>query len=367
MNVVHISSESSWRGGEQQLAYLLEEHLQLGIRCTVVCRTNSSFAAYCQQQNIPFLSLPLRNSMDVYSAFKLWQFCRSHKADLLHVHSSRGHAIAYLSLLLGNKKPMILTRRVAFFIRNKGLNIIRYNSAAFKKIICVSKAVAASTAPVVRDKKKLEVVYSGIDLSRFSATEPASSSSLRTLLQLPAATPLVGTVAALTEEKDITTFLNAAAEIAKAQPEVHFVLVGDGPELSMLEQLATELAIRERVHFLGRRNDIPQLLPQFSLFLFTSRMEGLGTSVLDAFACRIPVVATAAGGIPEMVLHQHTGLLAPVGDAGALAQAAVKVLSDRSLQQQMVQNAHELLVEKFTRQSMAAGTLRIYQEVLAKT
>ncbi len=364
MKILHLSSETSWRGGEQQIAYLLEEQLRQGLTVLVICRPGSATASYCLQQHIPFITAGIKNSLDVGTAWKLKQICKKEKIDLVHVHSSRGHAIVHLAQLLGLRIPYILTRRVAFPIANKGLNILRYNSSQLKKIICISSAVMASTAPVVREQHKLRVIYDGIDLNRFSATAPPEQ-LLRQELGLADNTLLVGTVAALTAEKDLTTFIRAAGELADVLREAHFVIAGDGPERSALQTLTQLLHLEERLHFLGRRSDIPQLLPQLSLFLFTSRMEGLGTSVLDAFACRIPVVATAAGGIPEIVRHEVTGLLAPVGDAQGLAREAQRLLNNPALQSALVEHAHRLLLRSFTKEKMAADTLGVYQQVLA--
>ena len=362
MKILHLSSETSWRGGEQQIAYLIEELQRLGINCVVVCRPNSAFENYCRRKGLAYHALPLKNSLDLVSAWKLRRICRAEKIDLVHVHSSRGHAIMHLAQLLGTSTPFLLTRRVAFPIKNKGLNVLRYNSPQLRKIVCISRAVLESTAPVVKQKEKLAVVYDGIDLSRFAQHQPISS--LHQELQLNPKVPLVGTVAALTDEKDLPTFIRAAKEISTALPQLHFVIVGDGPQLPVLQEQARNLQLEDRLHFMGRRNDVPLLLPQLSLFMFTSRMEGLGTSVLDAFACELPVVATAAGGIPEIVRNEETGLLAPVGDAASLATAAIRILSNPSLATQLTKKAQSLLLQTFTKENMAAETLKVYQEVL---
>lgn len=365
MKILHISSESSWRGGEQQLAYLLEELQQLGISLFIACQQNSAFEAYCKKKSLPYALLPFRNSVDIGSALQLKRLCEQEKIDLVHVHSSRGHSIAYLAHLFGTKLPLLLTRRVAFPISGNRLNLLRYNSSQLQKIICVSEAVKESTAPILQDKGRLAVVYDGIDLGRFADT--SAFPSVHEELGLPATTPLIGTVAALTAEKDLTTFVRVAGKLKTILPHAHFVVIGDGPEKESLKALAQQLGVANAVHFLGRRNNVPQLLPQLNVFLFTSQMEGLGTSVLDAFACKIPVVATAAGGIPEMVLHEKTGLLTPVGDTDSLAKAVLRLTSDQELRQKLSNNAYALLLKKFTKDRMATETVRVYQKVFANT
>ncbi|EMR04076.1 glycosyltransferase family 4 protein [Cesiribacter andamanensis] len=363
MKILHLSSERSWRGGEQQIAYLIEELLAMGHPQVVVCKKGSAFEQHCRQKGWPHHTLPFRNSLDLASAWQLRRICHSEGADLLHVHSSRGQAIAHLAGLLGSLPPQLLTRRVAFPINHKGLNVLRYNAPQLKQIICISEAVKAATTPVLKNKEAVRVIYDGIDLSRFG--KGTTAPPLRHQLGLPKGTPLIGTVAALTAEKDISTFVRTSHQIAEALPGAYFVVVGDGPEQDALQELARQLGLSERLYFLGRRSDVPELLPQLSLFLFTSRQEGLGTSVLDAFACRVPVVSTNAGGLPEIVRHEQSGLVAPVGDTEALAAAAIRLLQNPELQQQLRTQAFHLLSRQFTKEKMAAETLRVYEDVLS--
>lgn len=362
MKVLHISSETGWRGGEQQIAYLLEELQLHGVENKVICRPGTAFEQYCKSSQTACYTLPLKNSLDVYSAWKIRKICRAEQATLVHVHSSRGHALMHLAQLMGSPTPYLLTRRVAFPIKSKGLNVLRYNSTRLRKIICISKAVLQSTAPVVENKEKLTVIYDGIDLKRFNTH--LGGNNLRAELQLEAQTPLIGTVAALTSEKDLSTFIHAAKAISDSLAAAHFVIAGSGPELPALTALRNTLGLSEKLHFLGKRQDIPSLLPQLDLFMLSSRMEGLGTSILDAFACRVAVAATAAGGIPEVVQNQQTGLTAPVGDSEALATAALTILQNEGLRHCFIQQAHALLMKQFTKAHMSTETLRIYQEVL---
>jgi len=104
------------------------------------------------------------------------------------------------------------------------------------------------------------------------------------------------------------------------------------------------------------------LLPEFDLFLFTSKTEGLGSSILDAYACEVPVVTTNAGGIPEIVKHNVTGLLASPGDAQALAAECLRVISDKELRNLLVKNASELVLG-FSKEVMGNSTFLVYSEL----
>ena len=191
---------------------------------------------------------------------------------------------------------------------------------------------------------------------------------VRACFGVPESVPLVGTVAALVDHKDHWTFLEAAARIVRGEGSArgaHFLIVGDGPLRAGLEARAGELGIAGRVHFAGFRDDVPEILPALDVLLFTSKEEGLGSSILEAWACGVPVVATAAGGIPELVRDGETGLLAPVGDAEALAGAVGRVLSDPALRAALVAGATARL-PTFGIDRMADGVLAVYREVVAE-
>src|SRR5436190_1576030 len=112
MRILHLSSEKSWRGGEQQMAYLVKELQKLGVQSSVVARYGSEFSNWCKLGAIPHMELGYKNDFDIASADKLRQYCRKEKFNLIHLHSSRGHGIAFLSALMGNRTPLVLSRRV---------------------------------------------------------------------------------------------------------------------------------------------------------------------------------------------------------------------------------------------------------------
>jgi glycosyltransferase involved in cell wall biosynthesis len=130
-----------------------------------------------------------------------------------------------------------------------------------------------------------------------------------------------------------------------------------------VEARVRALGLAERFSFLGFRADVPELLPELDVFVLTSRQEGLGTSILDAQASGVPVVATAAGGIPEAVLDGETGLLAPPGEAAALADRILRVLDDAALRERLVSAAARRVREEFGTDALAERTLAIYREV----
>ena len=255
---------------------------------------------------------------------------------------------------------MVLSRRVAFPVRQNYFTRWKYNHPAIKKIICISETVKQVVSRSIDRPERLTVVYSGIDPQRFKA------SSGYLVKQYPVAVGklVIGTIAALSGSKDLYTFLDTAFIFQEIGIPCHFFIVGEGPERAGLEEYIARKELQPHVTLTGFVSNVPELLPDFDIYLTTAKEEGLGTSVLDAFASRVPVVATRAGGIPEMVIHRETGLLAGVGDAATLATYLREIANDSSLKDKLVEAAYQHLLDHFTKEKMAQGTVEVYQSLL---
>jgi glycosyltransferase involved in cell wall biosynthesis len=173
----------------------------------------------------------------------------------------------------------------------------------------------------------------------------------------------VGNVAALTGHKDHATLLEAMALLHARLPGVRLVIAGDGELRGALEQKARALGLEGRVVFAGFRPDLDRLLPAFTVFCLSSHLEGLGTSLLDAMAFGLPVVATAAGGIPEAVEDGVSGRLVAPRDPRALADALAEALGDERRRAAWGAAGRRLYLERFTAQRMVEETLRVVGEL----
>ena len=184
-------------------------------------------------------------------------------------------------------------------------------------------------------------------------------------LGVPEGSPVVGNVAALTDHKDHGTLLEAAREVVRERPDVRFVIVGEGERRAELEALRRRLGLEGHVIFAGFRHDLDRLLPAFDVFCLSSHQEGLGTSLLDAMAFGRPIVATAAGGIPDAVEDGVTGCLVPVRDAAALARSLLALIADPSRRTEMGARGRQRFLARFTAEHMVEGTLAVYAELFA--
>jgi glycosyltransferase involved in cell wall biosynthesis len=172
---------------------------------------------------------------------------------------------------------------------------------------------------------------------------------------------VVGTVARLQPVKDQASLLAAFARVAAELPNAKLVLVGDGPVRAALESQSASPALAGRVIFLGRRSDIPDILPTFDVFALPSLSEGLPLTLLEAMAAGLPCVATAVGAMPEAIVAERTGLLVPVGDVAALADTLLRLLRDPNLRREMGQAGQKRARELFDLKVMT----RRYEDLYA--
>jgi len=250
---------------------------------------------------------------------------------------------------------VIGTRRVDFHIRRRrGLTRLLAGDSAWIRadhVVAVSAAVKDVLVSDGRSAGEVSIIADGVDPHevRRAAQEPAN---IRQRLRLPAGTPLAVNVAALVDHKDQHTLLRAARQARAARPDLHWAIAGEGSLRGSLTAEIRRLGLADRVHLLGYVERADALIAECDVFVMSSKEEGLGSVILNALALEKPVVATAAGGIPEIL---PAAALVPVGDATALADKVVAALDHRS---------PVPLPPQFTAVAMAQGVLDVYRSLL---
>ncbi len=360
MKVLHFSSAKTWRGGEQQIAYLLMELREKGIQQTVFCVKNSALASFCKKEDFAFEVYKKRASIDPAPALKLSRIISKNKIDLIHIHDAHAHTFACMGAAFFNiKTPFVLSRRVDFPIRKSFLSQWKYNHPNIKAILCVSAFIKKVIQSDIKDPSIIQVVHSGVDLSKFRFTK---NNILRKEYKIPDSDFLIANVAAIAPHKDYFTFVDTAALILNNRSDTRFLIIGgDGGEMQKIRNYIQEKNLGDKIQLTGFRNDIPKVLPGIDLFLFTSKEEGLGTSLLDALACKIPVVATNAGGAPEVIEHMKTGLVGNIKNAEQLAEHVLTLLDNHELQSSFISNGLQKL-KNFSTKETARKTLDTYRK-----
>jgi L-malate glycosyltransferase len=361
MHILHISLARSWRGGEQQLAYLYEQlHKKEGIRQTILCPYNSALATWCEQKNYEFYCIRKSFFHLLQNTYYLKRLCQKAGIDLIHTHDAHAHSLAYYAALAGSPTKIVVSRRVDFPVKQNLLSLGKYNHPKVKRILCVSNAIREITAPSIKDKSKLKVVYSGIDPDRI--IKRTDKPKLRKELGIAEDAILIGNTSAIAPHKDYHSFIQVAENILTTEANIYFVIIGYGPCFNEIQQAISDKGLSEKILMTGFRTDVAEIIHELNIFLITSETEGLGTSILDAFAAGVPVVATEAGGITELIKHEKTGLSAAVRDVQTLSKNVKSILNDPALKEKLVSGAKKHL-ENFTNLKMAEETLKAYREI----
>lgn len=358
MKILHVNCEKAWRGGERQTLLLAQSLSERGVANLIACRSGSPLLQSARGAAIATVALradAIRGAVAIASAAR--------SCDLIHCHTGRAHSLA-AGLSFWHRKPIIATRRVAFAPKRSWLGRRKYAGAA--KVVCVSAAIADQLRRWGVRSEQLAVIADGVPLPD-GADSSERAARLRARLGISADRKVVGTIGALVPEKDQATFLRAAAQVVKARSDVTFVVVGDGAMRDELLAQRDALGLQRNVSFTGFIAHADGVLGAFDVFVLSSRSEGLGSSILDAFAADVPVIATAVGGIPELVEHGETGLLVTAGDASAMAASILGLLEDRAWARRLAAAARLRVEREYSIGRMTERYLSLYREVLARS
>ena len=350
MNILHISSAKSWRGGERQVHFLIKGQETSENNVFLMCPSKSPLQGKCIANIKEFV--PFRNGATGYpmNLVSLMKICKAEKIDIIHGHDSHAHTLIWMAYKMGNLEvPAVVTRRLNNSIRDKSKS--KYNHPGIKKIICISEAVKEKMSPQIDDSNRLEIIHSSIDLSDISEPKQLSIEGEHK----------IGYVAAFTEEKDHLLFVEVALELLQQSNQYRFLLVGEGQLLEQTKNLITDHT--DKFEFTGFVNDVNTQYKKMDLLLHTAKSEALGTSILDGMKFGLPIVANGVGGIKEIVKHGKNGLLAGGRDVEQLVDHVSAILSDSGLYYQMSTESLAL-IKPFGVSAMVQKTMDVYIEVL---
>jgi teichuronic acid biosynthesis glycosyltransferase TuaC len=292
--------------------------------------------------------------------------------SLIHAHAALpcGHAAMLLAKDLGI--PFVVTvhgldafstRQVPGWFGRRCSEVCEDVYGAAARVICISEQVARRVREGLRGAANISVVYNGVDSSLFS---PAFSPVLTPADSAASSDPVILSVGNLIPIKGHELLLRSVAAIAPGHPRVQCRIIGDGPERVQLQELARELRIEDRVHFLGRRPrlEVAAAMRHCALFALPSWYEGLGSVYLEAMATERPAVGCCGQGIEEIICHGENGWLIEPKNFSGLTAALHTLLSDGPLRENLGRNARQTVLHGYTLAHQATQLLSIYRESL---
>jgi glycosyltransferase involved in cell wall biosynthesis len=362
---LHIDTARTWRGGQNQVLLTVNGLRAIGHRATLVAHPDGELRRRAAE-GLDLIPLAARTEIDLTAGWRLWRLIRRLQPDVVHAHDPHGIAMASLALSLASGSrggppppPLVASRRVDFHLKSNSFS--RWKHRQVGCFIAASDAIRQMLIADGIPADRTATVHEGIDLAHVRAAPPVN---VHEAFWLPHQAPVVGNVAALVPHKGQRHLIDAAQLVVREIPDARFVILGEGELREHLEHQIRNYHLEKHVLLPGFRTDVLGCLKSFDLFVMSSVTEGLGTSLLDAMACSRAIVATRAGGIPEIVEDGRTGVLVPPRDHRALAREIVRLLNDPDQRRRMGDAGFERVSARFTVERMVEETARIYSQVV---
>jgi glycosyltransferase involved in cell wall biosynthesis len=358
MRILQICSARLIGGGERYLADLSNSLASRGHDVFVALAPDAPLKdelSAVRKDNILFSRM--RNALDVFSAFKLADFARRNRIEIIHAHLARDYPLAALAARLA-KKPFVLTRHVLFPL-NRLQKLILKNVGG---IVAPSNAIAdALEKQNLFPSGKITIIRYGVNVEHFSPAE-----------KTPNETFVVGTIGHLAPIKGHDVFVRAAEIVLKKRENVRFVIVGEdksptGKNRRALEDLIERLDLKSKIELSGWTDDVRPFLQKFDLFVSAARAEAFGLVIVEAMLYGLPVIATGSEGALEIIENDTSGILVPNEDAETLAKAILELFDDKEKREHLIRNGRRRVEEHFSLENMVSKTEEFYRRVLEKT
>jgi L-malate glycosyltransferase len=348
LRVLHIDSGREWRGGQRQVFLLARGLREAGDEPLVAAFPDAPLIRRLRGAGVAAAPVRMRADWDIVAARRLRALLHTWKPDIVHAHDARAHAIALAALIGRGRIPLVVTRRVTFVPKGR----LKYGKRV-TRFIAISRAVRDAMQSGGVDPARTEIVYSGVptpvvQVARDWHAERSWQSDK----------VILGVVGAMTSEKGIHRLADVANAVdASVAARVRLVLLGG--KAAGVDKIGQFEAYRA-----GFVYDPHAAMAGFDLLLHPSSAEGLGTALIDAMALRVPPIAFAVGGIPELVIDGEVGVLVPPSDTRAFARAIERLVTDPE-QRQLLANRGPSRAAEFSVDRMISGTQAVYTKVRA--
>lgn len=365
-HVLHLIDGLKIGGAEILLRELSVGLVRRGFHVSIGYSSSGPLVQELAALGLPLTRLPRLMRIDPLLFFGMISLIRRESPQIVHTHLFKSDFHGRLAARIAGTPVVVSTlHSVDRWAQERSLGRSYGWTARFAdRLIAVSEDVRRfHVAQTGVSEEKLVIIENGVDIGRFAGLESAGR-AIRKELGFDHTALVFGIVGRLTPPKDHSTFLKAAELILQKAPQARFLIVGDGPLRKDLALQAQKIGLGEALIFTGLRKDIPAVLAALDVLVFSSLWEGLPVALLEGMSAARPVVATAVGGIPEVVVPDKSAFLVPPGDADALAQACLRLASDSATRRSMGQAGLERVVARYSLDVMIDRTAVLYAKLL---
>ena len=359
IRVAHIEMGSHLYGGAQQVLYLLEALSSSDVISTLICPIGSAIGEAARERNIAVEEIAYRGDLDWTAVRKIKRLLRQRSTELVHVHSRRGADLWGGLSARQVGLPCVISRRVDHHDARWWAGL-KY--ALCDHVIAISEGIRAVLLADGVSAEKVSCVRSAVDFERFQAA--SAPATLKARFGLPDESVVVGMAAQLIPRKGHDVLLEAVSALKDRWPHLRVLIMGKGPLGPSVVQQIQAMDLEAQVQCVGFLTDIENVLPHLDFVVHPARTEGLGVALLQAASAGVAVIASRAGGMPEAVLHERTGLLIPPGDAQALVAAMERLLVDPALAARYGAEGRRRMAAEFSIAAMAKGNLAVYRALI---
>lgn len=303
---------------------------------------------------------------DIALANRIAQVIDEEKLDLLHVHYAMPHAVsAALGKDMAQSNIDVITTLhgtdVTILGHDPGLrNTVRYGINKSTVVTAVSKSLIEDTIELIEPDKEIRLIYNFIDEKMY---QPVDAGYLKEDLGIRTGEKVLIHISNFRDVKNIPDIIQTFEKIRQVT-SVKLLLVGEGPEKEKIEKLVKELELTEHVLFTGKRSDMAELLAISDVMIHLSKQEAFGLVILEAMACGVPSVATAVGGMPEVIDDGENGFLVPYGNVDAAVSKVLRLLTDGALHSEFREHGIEAAKRKFCSTGIVEQYEQLYYEVV---
>ncbi len=352
-SVLEAITPSRIGGAEVFTADLCEGLPTLGARVELFCPEGRPFVEYAARRGITSVNWKTRGKFDPLTVFRLARLLRQRNIDVIHTHLSTASLLGAFAARLAGKRSVAHVH---------GLN----TATCFRKsdaVIAVSGAVKSHLSGQGMDERKIHVVHGGVDPAKF---QPVRAAEARRNLGYDPDSPIFGVFGRLSNEKGQRTAVEAMSFLLQNNRRARLLIVGDGRDREELAALAASLGIADHVHFTGFQTDIRPFMSACDAVIVPSVKEGFGLAAVEAMAMERPVIASATGGLPEIVIQGETGFLIPCSDPNAVARSMESIIVDGDIAQAMGARGRERAREHFDLSKQIARVLTVLRETAGR-
>ena len=368
MKVLHIEAGKNLYGGALQVWYLLQElQEQHGAKIdnSLICPIGCELATRASAVATVF-PIEMNGDLDFRQQSRIAAVIAAVKPDLVHIHSRRGADLWGLLAARRANVPVICSRRVD---NPEPTWLAKWKYHKYHVVVTISEAIRRVLIREGVSPERIVCVPSAVDTERYApladiATKTRENAWFRAEFGLDEDAVVIANFAQMIPRKGQSTLIKAFAQLHLDHPQARLLLFGKGPRLDAYRACAEQCGVADKVLFPGFRGDIHRILPNVDIVAHPATMEGLGVALLQSASAGVPIVATCAGGIPEIVADRKNGFLVDVGNTSALTLRLQQLLENPELRLAQGKHGRTKVLSAFSISAMAAGNYRVYQTLL---